>query len=326
MTRRFDRLHASWSRPARALFPFLLLFSLAPAADLAQDAPLRLSVAARVRHEPLSELSGIVKSPRRENLYWVHNDSGHEARLFAIDGDGEIVMPTFSRFSHHGAKPEPGKTPWPGFKVLHAQNVDWEDITTDGNYLYIADTGNNLNLRRTLTIYMVSEIDPTASTQTAVIRRLPVRYPEQGPFSLFERHYDSESLFAADGKLYLITKHRKPFPLAGWEKGANLYRLDTRHTDRDNRLTLIDGQARMLAPTGAEVSPDGSRLAVITYRDLWIFDKPAQGDRWLSSTHRRIRLRRNVGQVEAVTWDDASTLVLANEAGEIFRLAIGPAR
>lgn len=308
----------------RVLFSLLLLCGLLPAAVLSQDRDLRLSVSARVLHEPVVELSGIVKSRHRENVYWIHNDSGDTARIFAIDGEGRMLIPTFSRFSYHGAEAQAGKSPWPGFKVLFAENRDWEDMTVDDDYLYIADTGNNLNARQDLVIYMISEIDPAASTQTAVIRRLPVRYPPRTAFHLLKRHYDSESLFSAGGQLYLITKHRRPFPFGGWERGADLYRLDTRHTDQDNLLTLVDTHPDILAATGAEVSPDGRRLAVVTYTDLWIFDKPAQGDQWLSSTHQRLRLRRrDVGQVEAVTWDDPETVVMANEDGEIFRLALG---
>src|SRR5690606_2956045 len=201
---------------------------------------------------------------------------------------------------------------------------DWEDITSDGRYLYVADIGNNLNFRRDLAIYMIGEIDPRASTQATVIRRMPVSYPEQKTFPALHWHYDAESLFSFEDKLYVITKHRRlSLFTRGWEPGANLYRLDTDYTDRDNPLTLIDHHPEMTAATGAEVSPDGRRLAVITYTDLWLFDRPAQGDKWLSSTFTRLNLRRrDVGQVEAVTWVDDDTVLLANEEGEMFRLAL----
>ena len=301
----------------------ILLFAAAPAA--AADLDLRLNATARIRLEAVSELSGMVRSPRHEDLYWVHNDSGDEARIFAVDGQGKAVIPTFSRFSYHGAEKETGKQPWQGFRVLFAEHADWEDIASDGRYLYLADVGNNLNIRRDLAIYMISEIDPLASTQTAVIRRLPVRYPEQTTWPPLDWHYDSESLFSFEGKLYLITKHRRTGGLGGFKPGANLYRLDTDYTDQDNLLTLVDSNAEMTAATGADLSPGGARLAVVSYGALWLFERPAQGDRWLSAPSTRIALRRrDVHQVEAVAWEDEDTLILGNEEGELFRLELSP--
>ena len=34
---------------------------------------------------------------------------------------------------------------------MEAENVDWEDITQDENYIYIADRGNNKGKDRTST-------------------------------------------------------------------------------------------------------------------------------------------------------------------------------
>ncbi len=71
-------------------------------------------------------------------------------RLFAINREGNTIIPTFSRFSYYGEEEVEGKEQWPGFRVLYAENIDWESMTIDENYLYIADTGNNSNDRRDL--------------------------------------------------------------------------------------------------------------------------------------------------------------------------------
>ena len=167
------------------------------------------AIAGKLAAAPLREVSGMVKSRSYPNTYWVVNDSGNPARLFAVNREGRTILPTYSRFSFYGEQAEPGKEQWQGFNVLYAQNRDWESMTADENYIYVADTGNNANNRRDLGIYMLSEIDPTASTQSAAIKYLPIRYPDQqeypgkGPW-----HFDSEALFSAGGKLYLITKNR----------------------------------------------------------------------------------------------------------------------
>ena len=303
----------------------LLLPGLGSMVHAQESMQLDIVPVARLTHEPLGEISGIAKSRRRDNLYWIHNDSGDSARIFAIDGEGVPVLPTYSRFSHYGGAPEEGKTAWQGFRVLFAENVDWEDMGVDDNYLYIADLGNNDNQRQNLGIYVLGEIDPTASTQTAVIRHLPIRYPDQDAFPPAQRHFDSESLFVDAGGIYVITKHRTPDGRE-LEAGANLYRLDTRHTEQDNVLVKIDHHPDILAATSAELSPDGQRLALLSYTAIWLFERPASGDRWLSSRRRRFDLLpEQVRQVEAITWENDNTLLFINEQRDLFRLGIdGP--
>jgi len=280
-------------------------------------------IVAKITSGPLSEISGMVKSRSYPDTYWVVNDSGAEAKIFAINSKGQNIIPTYSRFSYYGEKEEPGKKQWQGFNVLYSKNIDWESMTADDNHIYVADTGNNFNMRRNLGIYMLSEIDPTASTQSAAIKHMPVSYPQQMEFpGKGKKHFDSEALFSADGKLYLITKHRTPSGL-GMEPGANLYRLDTDYTERDNLLTLVDSNENMLAVTGAELSPDGQTLAVISYEALWLFDRPKEGDRWLSSTSKHYPLNTAVlRQVETVIWDDDNTLLLSNEQRDLFRIEL----
>jgi len=279
---------------------------------------LRPDVMGKIAAKSISEVSGMAKSAGYENTYWVVNDSRNGTRLFAVNREGNTIIPTFSRFSYYGEEKVEGKELWPGFRVLYAENIDWASMTIDESYLYIADTGNNFNNRRDLGIYLISEIDPTASTQSAAIRFIPVHYPEQEEFpGLGERHYDSEALFLFEDSLYLITKHRDQS--GSFEPGANLYRLDSNDEDASNALTLIENHPKMMAVTGAELSPDGSMLAVISYNDLWIFDRPEQGDHWLSSSHRRYPLDTlYVGQVETIIWDDDSTLVISNEQRTLY--------
>ena len=195
-------------------------------------------------------------------------------------------------------------------------------MAIDERYLYLADTGNNFNMRRNLAIYAISEIDPTASTRSAVIQKWPVHYPEQ-EFPPANWHFDAEALFTADGELYLITKHREFGRPTTYEAGANLYRLGSRDTDRSNALVLVDSSPHITAATGADLSPDGSTLAVIAFEELWLFERPASGEQWLSAPHRRILLDRSVtGQAEAIAWQDDDNLLITNEGRDLFRLSL----
>lgn len=277
---------------------------------------------AQVLSAAITGLSGIVKAPGRDNTYWVVNGSGDTARIFAITAEGKSILPTYSRFTSYGDEPEKGKQQWQGFPVLAASNVDWQDIAADNNYLYLADTGNQDNTRRDLGIYLISKIDPTASTRSAVIQYLPVVYADQHGFPPSDLYYDSHSLFVDNGTPYLITRHRQS---AGnnFVAGATLYRLDSRHTDKSNVLTPVDSNALLLAAAGAGLSPDGRMLAVIAQDALWLFARPAKGDHWLSAAARRYPIDRSVLQSPtALTWMDQGTLLLANRQRELYKVVI----
>ena len=292
------------------------LWSLSVAADSVLGTPTA------IKFSTLNELSGLVKSRRFDDVYWAHNDSGDQARLFAIDHLGKIIFPSFLAGEFHGEVSARGKTPWPGLPILVAANVDWEDIATDAEHLYIADMGNNGNARRDLGVYVIPEPNPRAAELTRPVSFLPIRYPEQREYPAKLWHYDSEALFVFQDKLYFITKHRQPGKIDKFEVGAVLYRLDTRYTDRFNILTRVDTHSAMSVATGADLSPDGRYLAVISYRDLWLFEKPGANDQWLSGTAYRLPLLwRESKQVEAVAWADNEQLVIGNEEGELYWIA-----
>jgi len=266
-------------------------------------------VIGRVEHEALGEVSGIVKSTLGD-FYWVHNDSGDEARLFAIDADARVLRPPYIPVS---------EADWPGHVIDSAWNFDWEDIALADGVLYIADVGNNGNARRDLGVYVVNEPDPLAIPRMRTLSFLPIRYPDQESYPAKLWHFDCEAVFVADDKLYFVTKHRQPGEIGRFEAGAKLYRLDTAFSDRENVLTLVGTREDIVLATGADLSPDGARLAVSTYDALWIFDKPVTGDDWLSGVAWRLDLERSVAkQLEAVAWDDAETLRLVNENRDVI--------
>ena len=63
-----------------------------------------------IEHQPVRECSGIVASRQYAGIFWVHNDSGHAAVLYAVKESGELVAEV---------------------PVEGATNADWEDIAAD---------------------------------------------------------------------------------------------------------------------------------------------------------------------------------------------------
>ena len=99
------------------------------------------------------------------------------------------------------------------------------------------------------------------------------------------------------------------------------------YTEYENVLTVVDSHDEVTLPSAADLPPDGSMLAVLTYTALWVFEKPASGDQWFSGRARRVTLSlAETKQAEAVCWDDPQTLRLANEQREIFRVKLSSLR
>ena len=293
-----------------------LRVSTALVAAVLASAPLATGVEriGSVTHPLLAEVSGIVKSERGD-FYWVHNDSGNGAVLFAIDAAGVPLVPPWLGIAAGD---------WQGHVIDHATNADWEAIALANGTLYIADVGNNGNARRDLGVYVVNEPDPVAVQRMKALKYLPLRYPDQRDHPGDVWHFDCEAVFVADGKLHFITKHRRSRRIGEFEPGAKLYRLDTRHVDEENVLTLVGHHDDIAVVTGADISPDGERLAVATYTALWIFDRPEEGGNWLAGRAWKLDLPQNIWQrqLEAIAWQDASTLLLINEKRDMMRTQI----
>ena len=110
--------------------------------DAACAGSLRVERTGTVRSPALDELSGIVASRSRPGTYWVVNDSGGGARVYAIGASGRLRQTV---------------------RVIGAPAVDWEDVALGPgpragiDYLYLADIGDNLARRRQIEVARIPE-------------------------------------------------------------------------------------------------------------------------------------------------------------------------
>lgn len=273
-----------------------LVLALLPALAFARV----LEPVARIDFAPLNESSGLVPATLQEGVFFTHNDSGDEARLFAIDRQGHVIQPEWAE-------------DYRGIRLPSAVNVDWEDITRDlsGNLL-VADTGNNANQRRDLCIYVVPEPLVRQAVQTRPLAVWQFHYPDQLAFPPGNLNYDCEAVFWADNALHLLTKHRS-------DTNTRLFRLVPDPARLSTPATLlgefpIGGQV-----TAADASLDGLQLAVLTYDALHLFVRQAPGQDWFTGKHRQLAIE--AGQCEAVCFD-RQDLLLTNEQGHLFRVPL----
>lgn len=252
---------------------------------------------------PGHENSGIVKSRQFPDLYWLHNDSGDEPRIYPIRGNGQDYKAARSSEKL-------------GVLIGGAINIDWEDITADasGN-LILCDTGNNRNDRRDLVFYVVPEPSPDA-TRAAYIKRYFVRYPDQKsyPAPKDNFNFDCEGVFTIGDTIYLFSKNRS-------DTHTTLYRLDDPQSYQINTLTKLETFDLRGQVTGADATPDGKRLVVLTYKMIWLFERASTEESFFSG---KVRWAPYQGQqAESICFSDEKTLKLIDEAtGVLHDIAI----
>lgn len=253
------------------------------------------------------EISGIVQSRTQEGIYWTLNDSGDEPRVYPIRIDGSVVPS--ARYSEV-----------PGTLVAGALNGDWEDIAIDAsNRLIIADFGNNSNARRDLTLYLCEEPEATEG-RVGLTRTILFRYPDQVsiPAKRDNRNFDAEGIFTVGDDIYILTKHRS-------DTKTKMYRLDDRDIGVVNVVTYIGefelgGQA-----TGADASPDGLKLAILTYDSVWLFERTHLQQPFFAGrvSKRDYHMEDGRSDSESICFEDAENLIIADESrGTLYRLAL----
>jgi hypothetical protein len=275
---------------------------------LALQSAGRSALTGTFQNPRVSESSGVAVSREHHGVLWTHNDSGDDAYLYASDLAG----------TDRGT-----------VRVRGANAVDWEDIalgpcpTQPGACLYIADTGDNEENRKSVVLYAVPEPDPPgpgrAPVRSAQAAALRLKYPG-GPD-------DVEAVYVSprDSALYLVSKGRSGV--------VRLYRVPRTAWRGDTAVTASAVQQLPITPlpalgrlvTGAAIRPDGRLVAVRTYTEIYMF-VPGAGGR-LASDRRWVCDVAGVGrQGEAIDFLDDSTLVLTSEAGPRTRASIHTVR
>ena len=131
------------------------------------------------------------------------NDSGNPSNLYYLNKEGEIL---FRRM----------------FNEL--KNNDWEDLTADEEFIYIADIGNNFDTRENLRI-IKTPINPDNNT----FELINFYYPEQDDFSFKQLSmYDAEGLISIGDYLMIFTKNRvkKLLKYISFQKNQEITKLN----------------------------------------------------------------------------------------------------
>ncbi len=212
----------------------------------AWDAPV---VIARVSDGALNELSDLVPSRANPGILWAHNDSGGDPALYAIEGTTGALVGTLT--------------------VEGVRNHDWEDLAVApcpadgdaGDCLFVGDAGDNGLSRDDVAVLVVPEPRVEGAFDVAVA---PTIYRFDWP----EGRNNVEGLgVGPDGLPVLVTKRV--------DATADVFRFPTMDASRTVTVELVaridtgdPADEHAAEATGADVSPDGTRLLVRTYDHL----------------------------------------------------------
>lgn len=183
----------------------------------------------------IQESSGLVNINGR---IFSHNDSGGEARLYEIDPDNCELLRSV--------------------EILSANNVDWEDICADDEFVYIADFGNNSGSRKDLKIYKV-KINDVLNLNSCEAEVISFSYEDQTDFTPSNRqtNFDAESLIAHNDSLYIFSKNWGDFKT----KIYSIPKIKGEYIAK--KLNLI--QVNSLV-TGADIDLVNNRILLSSYQ------------------------------------------------------------
>lgn len=184
----------------------------------------------------VSETSGLIYFNER---FITHNDSGNEPVLFELDTLDLGVKRIIS--------------------VSNAENVDWEAITQDENFIYIGDFGNNVGIRTDLKVYRISKSD-FVSSDTVVATEIAFSFADQTEFiNNGNSDWDAEAFFVLENQLVVLTKQWQSFGSVAYTfpKAPGTYTA--------TRISAIEGIGLVTDVTYDRVT---NRLVVLGYSNI----------------------------------------------------------
>ena len=235
------------------------------------------------------EEASAVETTTGSSLLWVIEDAGNQARVFGLDGKGNVEKV---------------------LNVENAKNNDWEDLTSDdsGN-LYIGDFGNNSEKRKTFAILKISNVNEAkGATKASVI-----------DFTLPKgvKSKDFEAFFLYGDSFYIFSKERKKAVVI---KVPN--RIGSHRAELVSKYHLKGKDTKV---TSADISSDGKTIILLNHDSIWELTN-FEGDAFFKGTIKKIELEHD-SQKEGVCFKGDDTLYITDErnksdGGNIYRFKL----
>lgn len=254
--------------------------------------------------EQIKEASGLALANQQN--FWTHNDDGIPV-LYCIDREGKLIRTLY----------------------LNNANSGWEDLARDeeGN-LYIGGFGNNKNDKKDLKILIVKNPESfEGKIYSADIINFTYEDQYDFPPPPSKRNFDADAFIVWRDSLFIFTKNRTS-PFSGYTKVYRLPKSPGQHT-----AVLVDSLFLGTGPmmdnwiTGADISPDGSKLALLGHSRVWIISG-FKRDHFSSGQIVKIELA-NYTHKAGVAFSSENELFIVDEkefgilGGAIYLLKLG---
>ena len=223
------------------------------------------------------------------NNFITHNDSGGEPSLYVFNEMGEVIETI-------------GLDKNPDFEI---ENNDWEDITNDNEYLFVADTGNNFGNRDNLNIIRVNK-----GTDFMVDGIIEISYSDQESFFPRPKHkYDAEAIIVIEDKIALFSKDRENL-------NTDLYLVNKNQNGSQILTSEVSYDVNTLI-TGGDYDEDRNLLALVSYNSngnqyLLLFKNFKLND-LENNTFKKFKIPLEQAQIEAVKIIDEKTFWVTSE-------------
>jgi hypothetical protein len=221
-----------------------------------------------------------------------HNDKGRSNDLMLINPENGNIVQTIT--------------------ASNFQNNDWEDLAKNDEFLFVGDMGNNEGERKNLAIHVIpfkniNKQSPTVKSNGSI----NFYYPEQKEFDVSKKHnFDCEAILYFNNQIYLFTKNRL-------DDKTDLYVLPSTPGDYAAKyIASFEVGGRI---TGADISPDGKKIALLGYNKksdcfLWIFDGFASNNFFTGSPKKyNLGQYAQIGQMEGLTFKDNASVFISSE-------------
>lgn len=236
----------------------------------------------------LKESSAIEKI-KNSDLLWVIQDSGNNNHLYGLNYEGKIMK---------------------DLTITNAENIDWEDLTSDssGN-IYIGDFGNNNKKRTAFTIYKVTNIEQ--QNESVKAEKIQFTLPEGMDSE------DFESFFEYQGWFYLFSKNHKK---------TRLIKLP--NTVGVHKATLISEfnlEGKHTRVTSADISEDGTTVVLLNHDKVWLLTKYSN-DNFFNGIIERFDFEHD-SQKEGITLLSKTEVLISDEqqkmsGGNIYKFKL----
>jgi hypothetical protein len=234
----------------------------------------------KLKDEQLNEVSGIAASYIKKNCFWMHNDSGDSARIFLINKNGKLKGTVF----------------------FDENAKDCEDIAVGigmnkGNYVYLADIGDNAKWRGKVFVYVFKEKELVKSISKGHIdtyKKTILEY-EDGMFNAEAMMIDN-----IDSLLYIVTKDKQ---------STFLYFVKLRDIfNRDKVVLNRIAQLSCTNITAGDISRNGKEILLKNYDSIFYW-KREKGEHVYETLQHNTTIipYKKESQGEAICFDDKNT-------------------